>query len=84
MVFEWPRDVRAEQPDVSRIRLDIEDSIGNHSVLEPAVDEHRDAGDNPLSGWVIEVMPGEPVDLSSLRILPWGDLVAGFRDGTLK
>jgi hypothetical protein len=84
MFFEWPREFRPEQPNVNRIRLDVEDSLGNHSLPELVLDEKRGLGENPLSGWFINVMPGEPVDLSSLRIVPHSDLIAGFRDGTIK
>lgn len=85
MFFEWPPELRTDIPKINKIRINIENIQGEKvsSVLETS--NIQDPGVSSLGGGELVVLPkSENADLSRLKIMPFIDLLRGFRDGNKK
>jgi hypothetical protein len=84
MFFEWPRELRRVTPTIQKLRIKVENSHGESqtTVLESAPGE---SGESELNGGRWTSYQEQPfADLSPLEIMPHIDLLAGFRDGSIK
>ncbi|MHB1421531.1 MAG: hypothetical protein ACYCX4_18460 [Bacillota bacterium] len=85
MFFEWPLELRREIPIINKIRINIENIQGEKvsSIMETS--NIQDPGISSLGGGELVVLPKtENADLSKLKIMPFIDLLKGFKDGNKK
>lgn len=85
MFFEWPPELRDKVPQFNKIRLQVENVQGDQQsfILDTIVPQ--EIGTSSLGGGEWKVLPkSEQADLSGLRIMPFMDLLKGFKDGKIK
>lgn len=85
MFFEWPLELRNDTPNINKIRITIENIQGEKVTTILETSNIQDPGISSLSGGELVVLPkSENADLSRLKILPFIDLLKGFKVGDTK
>lgn len=86
MFFEWPPELRGTDPTpIRNFRIRIENAHGELQTETINTDRPQDPGSSALGGGSWRVLPREQnADLSGVPILPFVDLLRGFKDGTTK